>query len=157
MVDNSPPPLKENTRLLEQRRPAQARTSRDRRTDIWTLHRVKNTVQAGEPGSRQLILAVSNATPPTLTNSWHSVKVLTDTLRDGSLSWPGPALDPRPRRYSPGCTAGSLGAGAPRHSWWRLWDLLPSGQLPEKTVKALLCWGATVASVPAVPAVPAPT
>lgn len=66
MVDNSPPPHKRNKThsYWNTGDPHEHTHQRTHGRTFWTLHRVKNTVQAGEPGSRQPILAVSNAKPP---------------------------------------------------------------------------------------------
>lgn len=143
MVDNSPPKETIHTATGTEETHTSTRTSTDRRTDIWTLHRVKNTVQAGEPGSRQRILGVSVTPqpppPPAITHTAvPAISKGVHPLQRGSLSWPGPAWDPRQRRYSRGCTAGSPGAGGPRRPWWTQREPLPSGRFPDETVKELV-------------------
>ena len=46
------------------------------------------------------------------------------------LSWPGRAWAPPPRRYSPGCTAGSPGRGVPLRSSWGRPTARPSARHP---------------------------
>lgn len=143
MVNNSPPKETKHTATGTEETRTSTRTSTDRRTDMWTLHRVKNTVQAGEPDLTSADSGCQQRTPTPHPNTHThtaapAISKGVHRLQCGSLSWPGPAWDPRQRRYSRGCTAGSLGAGAPRRPWWTQWEPLPSGWLPDETVKELM-------------------